>query len=259
MFRNKFPLAWLYHRNTSRWPYNIHTASTDARRSAPFKEYPLAATIPLPTPVLPTISFADAVALRASCRQFTGEPLPLMQLSNLLYAGYGIQGEILLDGQQFFERTVPSGGGLFPLELYIIMRYCDEIDPGIYHYNALHHLLEQIHSFQLPGSLLSDLFLGQRYLMSAASIVVITAVLERSLWKYEERGYRYILFEAGHVAQNLNLAAAAMEIGSLNLGGFFDTQLATMLGLDIELEIPLYCTAFGIPTTKDRVAMRMEY
>ena len=258
MFRDKFPLAWTFHHNTSRWPHNVHGLSSDVRQAAPFKEYPLAETVPLPAPILPPVSLADAITRRASCRQFTGEPLPLQQVSNLLFAAYGIHGEFPFGDQQFFERTVPSGGGLFPLELYLLLRFGSDVDPGVYHYNALHHFLERIHSFQMPGPLLSELFLGQPYLMNAAGILVITTVVERSLWKYEDRGYRYILFEAGHVAQNLNLAAAAQELGCLNLGGFFDTELAALLSIDIDQEVPLYCVALGEPRTKDRVAMRME-
>mgnify|MGYP000559029437 CR=1 FL=1 len=69
-----------------------------------------------------------------------------------------------------------------------------------------------------------------------AAIIFITAIVERSMWKYEDRGYRYILLEAGHVAQNLNLCATAMNLGSLNLGGFFDQLWAdgAMLGADAD-------------------------
>jgi SagB-type dehydrogenase family enzyme len=93
-------------------------------------------------------------------------------------------------------------------------------------------------------------------LRDAAVIVVLTTVLERSLWKYGDRGYRYQLLEAGHVAQNLNLVATALGLGSFNIGGFFDSDLANLLGLDIEEEIPLYGIALGTPFTDDRTDLR---
>jgi SagB-type dehydrogenase family enzyme len=80
--------------------------------------------------------------------------------------------------------------------------------------------------------------------------------LERSLWKYTDRGYRYVLFEAGHVAQNVNLVAESLGLGSLNLGGFFDDRIAALLGIDTNEEVPVYGTGLGIPAHGDRSVIR---
>jgi nitroreductase len=96
----------------------------------------------------------------------------------------------------------------------------------------------------------------QPYVGDASAIVLYTAVLERSLWKYTDRGYRYILFETGHVAQNVNLVAESLGLGSLNLGGFFDDQIAAFLGIDTDEEVPLYATALGVPADRDRSVIR---
>jgi SagB-type dehydrogenase family enzyme len=104
----------------------------------------------------------------------------------------------------------------------------------------------------LPRPLLGDLFMGQPYIGDAAAVIVLTTVLERTLWKYSDRGYRYILLEAGHVAQNLNLVASGLGLGALNLGGFFDANLAALLGLDPEAEVPLYGIAVGTPGDEER-------
>jgi SagB-type dehydrogenase family enzyme len=79
--------------------------------------------------------------------------------------------------------------------------------------------------------------------------------MERSLCKYGDRGYRYVLFEAGHCVQNVNLVAAALGLGTCNAGGFFDDELGGLLTLDIERELPLYAVAIGHPegTTKDQL------
>lgn len=87
-------------------------------------------------------------------------------------------------------------------------------------------------------------------------VVVLSAVLARSLPKYGDRGYRYLLLEAGHVGQNLDLVASALGLGAVNLGGFYDDELARLLCLDPEWEIPLYATAIGVPTADDRMAQR---
>jgi SagB-type dehydrogenase family enzyme len=89
--------------------------------------------------------------------------------------------------------------------------------------------------------------MGQPVACDAGVVLLIAADVQRLLRKYGDRGYRYILFEAGHVAQNLNLVAGALGLGSCNLGGFFDQELGHLLQLDAESEIALYGVAIGVP------------
>lgn len=256
MFREKYPLAWTFHRNTSRWPFNMQPLREQTEPEAPFKEYLSAPLFPLPEPQPPTISLGEAITRRASCRRFSATPMPLPALSTLLKLAYGVQDQVFVGEQEFMERPVPSGGGLYPLELYLLVRHVDQIAPGIYHYAPQPHALEQISTTPVPPSLLGDLFMGQPYIGEAAVVLVLTTIVERSLWKYTDRGYRYILFEAGHVAQNVNLVAGGLGLGALNLGGFFDASLAALLGLDLEDEVPLYGMALGVPTTDERNMLR---
>lgn len=257
MFRDKYPLAWTFHRNTSRWPFNMQPPLEQTEQEAPFKEYLAAPLIALPDPQLPATTLGDAIAGRASCRSFGDTPLKPGELAALLKSAYGLRDRFFIGEIEFLERPVPSGGGLYALELYLLAQRLEGIDCGIYHYSARHHALEQLGAVEIPQQLIGDLFMGQPYVGQAAAVVVITAVLERSLWKYKDRGYRYILFEAGHVAQNLNLVAAALGLGSLNLGGFFDGDLAGLLGLDLEQEVPLYGIAIGAPAAGDHGALRL--
>ena len=258
MFRKTSPLAWTFHRNTSRWPYNMR-AMPDTQGQvlpSPYKEYFNVPVFPLPDSQFPPTTLQQAIAERRSCRRFSSVPLKTLELATLLKAAYGIEGRIFFGDQEFLERPVPSGGGLYPLELYLLVQRAEDFEPGIYHYAVLSHALEQLRALQLPRQFIADLFLGQPYLADAAAIAVLATVLDRSLWKYGDRGYRYILLEAGHVAQNLNLVAAALGLGSFNLGGFFDNDLANLLGLDIEEEVPLYGVALGTPATADRTDLR---
>lgn len=256
MFRDQHPLAWMFHKNTIRWLFNVHGLVTPQYQGAPFKEYFGVPTVALPESQLPATPLRDAIASRFSCRRFSDQPLKLLDLATLLHAAYGIRDRLFLGDTEFLERPVPSGGGLYPLELYLLINQVEKIKPGVYHYAVLHHTLEQLRSLQLPKPFISDLFMGQPYAAEASAIVILTTVIERSLWKYEERGYRYILFEAGHVAQNLNLVASAMGLGSLNLGGFFDSDMANLLQLDLEQEVPLYGVALGMPSTHSRTELR---
>ena len=256
MFRSLYPLAWTFHKNTSRWIYNLQSPPDTASTEAPLKEYPHAPLLPLPEGRRTEVSLLDAIGSRFSCRQFVDLPLELADLSTLLRHAYGCEGRVFLGELEFLERPVPSGGGLYPLEVYLLARRVESLEPGIYHYAVLPHALEQVRALEIPAKFTADLFLGQPYAAEAAAIVVLSAVPGRSLCKYRDRGYRYILLEAGHVAQNLNLTAAALGLGSFNLGGFFDVDLSTLLDLDAEREVPLYGIAIGVPNSGDRVTLR---
>lgn len=85
--------------------------------------------------------------------------------------------------------------------------------------------------------------MGQPWVAEAAVITVLSFAGGRSLTKYGDRGYRYALLEAGHTMQNLNLAVSALGLGCVNLGGFYDDELAVLAGIDVEREVPLYCCA----------------
>lgn len=254
-FRDTDPVAWFFHRNTSRWAFHPPPPAGPETPQPP-KEYPDAPLLRLPAPPAGESTLDQAIAARVSCRRFSGESLGAGHLSGLLAAAYGVGQRGLLGQSEFLDRPVPSGGALYPLELYLLAGRVDGITPGIHHYAPLHHGLEQLTDVALPPPVVAELFLGQPYVGDASVVVVMTAVLRRSLEKYGDRGYRYVLFEAGHVAQNLNLAAAAAGLGSCNLGGFFDQDLAGVLGLDSEEEIPLYAVAVGPPATTDRADMR---
>jgi SagB-type dehydrogenase family enzyme len=191
-----------------------------------------------------------------SCRRFTAEPLPLADLATLLDLTYGIHGTAQLGSQEHLERPVPSGGGLYPLEWYVIVRDVHGLPAGVYHYAPLSHALEQLKILAFSHLLTTQLFMNQPYVSEANAILVVSAVVERSLHKYGDRGFRYILLEAGHAAQNVCLVATALGLGALPLGGFFDTYVGELLGIDVEQEPILYALAVGTPASDDRVEVR---
>lgn len=239
-----YPLTWLFHKNTSRWAHNAQSAQGDMLPRPP-AEYPDAPYLALPTPRLPRAALGALLRDRVSCRRFENRALALGELGDLLHAGYGVLDRSVLGGMEFLERPVPSGGGLYPLELYVLSRDVDGLCAGIHHYAVVTHGLEQRRDVALPAPLRDYLFMGQTQLTAAAAIIVIAAAPDRLMSKYGDRGYRYMLFEAGHVAQNLNLAASAAGLGSCNMGGFFDQELGGLLRLDPDCEVALYAVAIG--------------
>jgi SagB-type dehydrogenase family enzyme len=256
MLHQRYATAWTFHRNTSRWPHNMYQGGERPPDIPSFREYLEAPFVPLPAPDLPAIRLDEALARRATCRRYAPTSVDLASLGTLLAGAYGARGRTTFGDLEFIERPVPSGGGLYPLELYLLVDRVTGLTPGVYHYAVLGHGLEQLRSLHLPRQLVTDLFMSQPYAAEAAFVIVIAAVLERSLWKYGDRGYRYILLEAGHTAQNLNLVAGALGLGSANLGGFFDDDLCSLLGLFAGEELPLYGIAIGTPDGDDLTALR---
>lgn len=256
MFRDQYPVAWLFHHNTIRWPFSTIESEEEAWPGPLFKEYPGVPTIALPAPLDVRVTLSDAIRRRLSCRSFSSAPLKPDELSTLLSVGNGVQGVVHFGAKEHLERPMPSGGALYSLEFYLLVRQAETLPPGIYHYAPLTHELEQLKLLELTNSFISQLFMNQPYLASAGVIVLITTILERSMYKYGDRGYRYILLEAGHAAQNMCLAATSLDLGVLPIGGFFDNYVAKLLDLNEEQEAVLYALGFGRPTTFDRVQGR---
>src|SRR6266511_2685586 len=130
------------------------------------------------------------------------------------------------------DRAVPSAGALYPLELSVLVRAVDGLPAGTYHYVPAADGLERVRDDAVPPPVVSHVFMDQPWAAGAAVVLVLSAVCRRSLVKYGDRGYRYLLLEAGHVAQNVVLAASGLGLGAVNLGGFFDDELSDLLGID---------------------------
>jgi SagB-type dehydrogenase family enzyme len=176
-------------------------------------------------------------------------------LSTLLNSAYGVGPAIEVDGFRLLERPIPSAGARYPLEIYLLVQTIDDIDPGTYHYDPVGQAL-QYRGPAVEPARVAELFLGQPWLERASAVIVLTAVLNRTLDRYGDRGYRYVLIEAGHLGQNLNLVATGLGLGSLDLGGFFDAALADRLCLSGGEEVPIYAIAVGMPSTLDRTEAR---
>ena len=82
------------------------------------------------------------------------------------------------------------------------------------------------------ANLLSGLPGLEHSVTQASACILLVGVLPRIKFKYGERGYRFALLEAGHISQNILLAAESESIGAFSIGGFLDDKLNDMLRLD---------------------------
>lgn len=192
------------------------------------------------------VSLGSALSQRRSRREFQPNTLKLELLGRLLYASYGVTHKYVEAGHFATLRSSPSAGGLCPLELYLVAQQIEGLADGIYHYDSWGHQLEQLREGAFHEKL-AGMMIGQPYLSQANLVVCITAVFERETWKYGERGYRYVLLEAGHVCQNLYLVAAALGLSAVSVGGFFDHEVNRLLCLPEGEEDTVYLCCIGLP------------
>jgi SagB-type dehydrogenase family enzyme len=210
-----------------------------------FKNYPEPIKIcelPKP-PVDESVNFWDILRRRRSERSYYADLfLPLEALSALLWASQGITA-----GTSSYQlRTAPSAGGLYPIETYLLARAVEGLEQGFYHFRPHAFDLEFIHAGDFGGAL-AEAALGQEMVADAQAIFLWTAVIERSRWKYRQRAYRYIYLDAGHIAQNLYLAGAALDLGVCGIGAFFDDRVNALLGVDGAEETIVYMASVGCP------------
>lgn len=244
-FRDIAPDAWSLHRATCRWAFNAsHVGQDDPEPPA---EHPEADFIDLSawSRAPGESDLEDLLSSRFSCRAFSDEAVGVADAAALAHAAYGVLGHTNVGAMLLPERAVPSGGGMYPLELYFLVRDGGALPPGVHHYHAHADGLEHLRNTVLPAPYITYLFMNQYWFAQAGIIAVLTGVPRRTARKYGDRGYRYLLLEAGHVAQNIALVAAALGLGSCCGGGFYDDELAGLLLADVEDEVPLYAIAVG--------------
>jgi SagB-type dehydrogenase family enzyme len=215
-----------------------------------YKAYPTAQKMSLPDytefeDTARSRKLREITVRRRSVREFSGETISLNNVAHILFNSYGITGRMTLSfGIEQDARAVPSGGALYPLELYFAAHKVDGLEPGIYHYNVEGHSLELVREGQFSAKFGRALFYDDMF-KNVAGTLVIAAVPRRSSLKYGERSYRFMNLEAGHVGQAACLTAGALDIGCVMLGGFYDDDIDDLIGVDGVNEMTLYTCALG--------------
>jgi SagB-type dehydrogenase family enzyme len=141
-------------------------------------------------------------------------------------------------------RTVPSAGGLYPIETYAVVNRVHGMEPGVYHYFPPDHSLELLRKGDYSRAAAHSA-LDQKMAASASVTFIWTAVLERGKWKYRQRAFRYIYLDAGHIGQNVALAAEGMGLGCCAIGALYDDEVNELVAADGEDETVVYMTSVG--------------
>jgi SagB-type dehydrogenase family enzyme len=182
----------------------------------------------------------QAVGERRSQRDYLERPLTQDELAALLWATQGITGS--MGGYHF--RAAPSAGALYPVETYLAVHRVENVQPGIWHFQVLDFALELVAGGDFRRPLVAA-GLSQGFLGEAGVVFIWTGILNRARWKYRERAVRYLFLDAGHICQNLMLAATALNLGVCPVGAFFDEEVERLVGVDRAEEVALYLAAVG--------------
>lgn len=208
-----------------------------------FKQYPRFERIILPKSDLPKVDLQKAIIERCSQRDFSEKPVRKEDLARLLFWSAG-----LIKNQENnlhkSRRPYPSAGARYPLEVYLaVLAGSEEIKAGLYHYNLVEHCLENL----LEGGFREELMaaIGQEMIGKTPLILMISTVFKRTQIKYKERGYRFVLMEAGHLGQNISLISATIGLKCCAIGGFDDDICNRLLDLNDEEESVIYFFAIG--------------
>lgn len=210
----------------------------------PLLELPAAegeAVIILPEPDMledHTANFLEMIELRATIRQYSKESLSLKELSYLLWCTQGVK----MANANFTLRTVPSAGASHSLETYILVNNVEGLEEGVYRFLAVEHSLVKVDA---DKDAISNCFSTFKVVLNSAVTFIWSTVIERVACRYGSRGYRYAFLDAGHVCQNIYLAAQTIKAGVCALGAFDDEQINEELALPKDEQFVLYGAAVG--------------
>lgn len=200
-----------------------------------------------PQPLDIDASLADTLAKRASTRRadLTGT-ISAAQLSTLLH--HGVRANRMLHptaapAVEQWMRPYPSGGALFPIELYVASAAVQGLPPAVSYYDARRHELRLLPGASFEGVRSAET--GEEDVAAAPCTLILTGVFERSVQKYGPRGYRLALIEAGHLMQNISLLAVALGLKALVSGSFYEAEMEQALDIDGVSEAALALVILG--------------
>lgn len=199
----------------------------------------------------------DVIGRRRSRREYTAEALSLEELSFLLWATQGVdepatkafhqwtgdQAPTTLAQARIVLRKVPSAGGRHPFETYLLLNRVEGLTAGLYRYLPMNHKL----LFLRPAADVAEQVIAAfaDWQRRAAVLFLWSAIPYRTEWRYAFISPKLIALDAGHLCQNLYLAAEAIGAGACAIGGYDQDKVDALLGLDGQHEFVAYVAPVG--------------
>lgn len=188
---------------------------------------------------------------RVTCRNFDAtRSLTLMQFSHVMQRVFAAQAQMRVGNDLvFLKKNVPSGGGLHPIDAYLIIQHVEGVEAGLYQYRSDTHALASIDA----GSPLTRDFVmecvGQQHWFADAHVLIaLVPRFDRTFWKYRQhaKGYRVVAMEAGHLSQTLYLAATDLGLGAFITGAINEKHLERAFALDPTVQGVMAICGFGL-------------
>ena len=236
-----------YHEATKHSPVSVraraHFLDWDNRPSS-FKVYTDLERIPLPEDI-PSI---DVPALETIGVTSVTDPMPgpdLAALARLLVLGAGVHHtKAFREGQVPHFRNYASAGALYPVEVYVGCADLPGLRAGVYHFDPQGPNLTPLREGDHRGHLVRAAA-REPAVARAPVVLVLTGIPWRTAWKYTERGYRHLFWDAGMILANILALAASVRLPARVALGFADAEVSVLLGLEERREFPLCLVAIG--------------
>jgi SagB-type dehydrogenase family enzyme len=184
----------------------------------------------------------EAIAFRESVRQYKTDPLNLEELSYLLWA---IQGVRCLVSPESALRAVPSAGARHSFETYLVVNRVKNLPAGLYRYLPFDEKLAQLAIDDDIGRKAAAACFGQNFIATSAVTFFWTAIPARMEWRYDLAAHKVIAIDAGHVCQNLYLACQSIDAGTCAIAAYNQSACDQLLGVDGEEEFTIYLAPVG--------------
>jgi len=177
-----------------------------------------------------------ALEARRSQRDHSDSPITRRELGEFLFRSAAVRSARPHDRYAASVRVYPSGGSVYSLELYIAVRLCAGLAPGLYHYVPERHALSRVSSLTVPVRSLLDSAGRAVRAAQPQLLILIAARFPRAAWKYSSISYSLVLKEVGALMQTMYLVATAMGLGACALGGGDSDLFAKAAGMDYYAE-----------------------
>jgi ribosomal protein S12 methylthiotransferase accessory factor len=179
---------------------------------------------------------------RRSVRSFSGKSISFQSIVNMLWAAYG---ETVTSSKRHGRKTVPSAGALYPSLVHIaLFQDTEEIKSGVYevYFGSAEQVGFKLTSEDTDAVVRS--FVDPLTPENSHGVVVISGSFRTNGRKYGNRSLLYTILEAGHIAQNVHLAAHDSQVATVEVGGFYEQLLSESLMLSENYQ-PLTTIVFG--------------
>lgn len=211
-------------------------------------------TCQVPLGAASELPYAQALAAlnkrRTSLRRYDPAGLNYTEVSQLLHLAYSIT-NFEVPPSLPPARNIASGGGLYPVELFYVSRRTQGLPDGVYYYNLQESALELLREFESAAeydALLREAFLTDAQDMDHANVsgyLVLGGILNRVCFKYQDRGLRFALLDAGALMHSIGLATASLQLASCGMGGYLDHRVNDLIGFQGPLQTVLHVAAIG--------------